>query len=202
MLDEVVDDYQALRFRKVIARGTFLEEQTIYIDNQVYKSKVGYRLITPFSFYKSNEIESQRVVLVDRGWLPAGVSRTILPNVDTVEGILTINGRLNLPFQKPPIWDDKYPVFDGDVWQFLPIDKFSEQTGLDVLPLVLELAAPEKVTNDSSDVLVPIVDWATINNEWVQKHQAYALQWFSMSLVFFIACLVVLIKSLRVNPEL
>ena len=42
-----------------------------------------------------------------------------------------------------------------------------------------------------------VVNWQSINDEWVFKHQAYAFQWFSMALVFAIACLILLVKSIR-----
>ena len=197
LINPIVNDHKTLRFRKVTARGEFLEEHTLYIDNQVHNSKVGFRLITPFKFYISDEILSEYVILVDRGWLPAGMSRKILPEFTKLVGVQTINGRLNVPFPQPPLWSDKYPIFDGLVWQFLPIEQFSEQTNLDVLPLVLELA-PSRSDNSAPNVkLVPIVNWQIIDDEWVYKHQAYAFQWFSMSTVFFIACLIVLFKSLR-----
>ena len=137
--------------------------------------------------------DSDDVVLVDRGWLAVGASREALPDFATPVDPHVLVGRLNTPYAKPPLWDERYAVSDKSVWQFLALDEFRVQTGLDVLPLVLELA-PTQSLEKTSEVALPIVNWQTVNDEWVHKHQAYALQWFSMALVFFIACGVVLIK--------
>ena len=123
-----------------------------------------------------------------------GEYRSILPKISTPEGSQSLQGRLNFPYQKPPLWNDKYDVSDGAVWQYLPIEELVQQTGLDLLPLVLELAPHKSV---DSALLEPIINWQSIDDEWVFKHQAYAFQWFSMALVFFIACLIVLLKSIR-----
>lgn len=182
-------DLNKLRFRQVTTVGEYLDEQSILIDNQVFESKVGYALITPFKFAASGEI-----ILVDRGWLSVGQSRDVLPEFATPKGELSLNGRLNLPYAKPPIWNDDYDVSTGTVWQYLPIDEFRQQSGLSVLPLVLELAPNSDVDLAHSGARI---NWQSINDEWVFKHQAYAVQWFAMAVVFFIACLIVLIKSVR-----
>ena len=188
LLNQFDSNFNTLRFRQVTASGSYLSKQSILIDNQVYEQKVGYALMTPFKLSGSGD-----VILVDRGWLSVGLSRDVLPNFDTPEGEILIEGRLNLPYAKPPIWNDKYDVSDGMVWQHLPITEFNTQTGLSAVPLVLELA-PNNAEGSSSGA---VVNWQSINDEWVFKHQAYAFQWFSMALVFAIACLILLVKSIR-----
>ena len=188
LFNQFDSNFNTLRFRQVTASGSYLSKQSIYIDNQVYEQKVGYALMTPFKLSGSGD-----VILVDRGWLSVGLSRGVLPNFDTPEGEVLIEGRLNLPYAKPPIWNDKYDVADGMVWQYLPITEFNTQTGLSAVPLVLELA-PNNAEGSSSGA---VVNWQSINDEWVFKHQAYAFQWFSMALVFAIACLILLVKSIR-----
>jgi len=181
-----------LRFHSVTAKGQYLNEQSILIDNQVLDSRVGYTLLTPFQL-----TGIKQVVMVDRGWLPVGVSRQNLPNYVTPMGEQNIHGRLNILPAKPPIWNDDYSISAGKVWQFLTVDDFRAETGLDILPLVLELAPAENNDADLVDGQSPIISWQTIDNEWVHKHQAYALQWFSMAAVFLVACIIVLISSLR-----
>ena len=188
LLNQFDSNFNTLRFRRVTASGSYLSKQSILIDNQVYEQNVGYALMTPFKLSGSGD-----VILVDRGWLSVGLSRDVLPNFDTPEGEILIEGRLNLPYAKPPIWNDKYDVSDGMVWQHLPITEFNTQTGLSAVPLVLELA-PNNAEGSSSGA---VVNWQSINDEWVFKHQAYAFQWFSMALVFAIACLILLVKSIR-----
>jgi cytochrome oxidase assembly protein ShyY1 len=62
------------------------------------------------------------------------------------------------------------------------------------VPLVLELAPSKLADNEPSAAQI---NWQTIDDDWVYKHQGYAVQWFSMAAVFFIACLILLFKSMR-----
>lgn len=192
LLDEQQSRALEFRFHPVTAKGKYLDTQSILIDNQVLDSRVGYSLLTPLQLAGRDQ-----VIMVDRGWLPVGDSRQSLPEFETPLGEQNIDGRLNTLPAKPPLWDDAYAIADDKVWQFLSVDEFRAQTGLDILPLVLELAPAE--INDTASVggQVPVVNWQSIDNEWVHKHQAYALQWFSMAVVFLVACIIVLISSLR-----
>ena len=204
LLNDFATNTEELRFRQVHTTGHYLESDSIFIDNQVLESKVGYSLLTPLQL--SN---SQRVIMVVRGWLAVGDSREVLPEFNTLVGPQTLQGRLNLLPAKPPLWNDEYAVSEGPVWQFLEIEQFRSQTGLDVLPMVLELAPvsdDEKPVSDDekaasenveSATTPPFRHWQLIDDKWVHKHQAYAVQWFAMAFVFFVVCIIVLINSLR-----
>ena len=181
--------HQDLRFKNVTAHGRYLADKSIYIDNQVVAGQVGYRVFTPFLVNGTDT-----VIMVDRGWISVGESRARLPKFDTQSSILSIVGRLNTPPAQPPLWDAKYSVSNGAVWQYLPLREYATQMQLMVLPLVLELA-PE-----ASDPEFKIVR-AEINDEWVAKHHAYAFQWFTMALAFTIACLVLLLRLKRTSHK-
>ena len=185
-------DVSALRFSPVNVKGRFLPEKSIYLDNQVVGGQVGYKVFTPFVLDGSDWS-----VLVNRGWLPVGESRLQLPTFKTSSQALTLTGRLNLPPPPPPMWSDKYPVVNGEVWQFLPIKQVQAQMQLMILPLVVELA-PD-YTGEAELALVR--RWAQIDDKWVAKHQAYAVQWFAMALAFLIACVVLLIKVNRARTH-
>jgi len=188
LADQLASSSEVVRFRQVTLSGRYLAEQSILIDNQVIDSLVGYWLITPFALQNSNQ-----VVMVNRGWLPVGQSRDILPTFITDESKQTLFGRLNTPPAKPPLWNEQYAIAQGVVWQYLSIDKFAQQTQLEVLPLVVELAPDDEAVKSAETKLIR--RWPEINDKWVGKHKAYALQWFSMALAFFIACLILLIRS-------
>jgi surfeit locus 1 family protein len=181
----LASDASALRFTPIIVKGRYLAKKSIYLDNQVVGGQVGYKVFTPFELDGSDWS-----VLVNRGWLPVGESRKQLPGLKTSSQTLELTGRLNLPPPPPPMWNDKYPVASGKVWQFLPIEQYQAQMQLMVLPLVVELA-PEYVGEVESAL---IRRWAQIDDQWVAKHQAYALQWFAMAIAFLIACAVLLLK--------
>jgi len=187
-LQSIANDVKSddLRFRNVLLAGHYLSGKDIFIDNQVVNGQVGYQVFTPFKLSDSNLI-----VLIARGWVSVGESRQVLPEIVTSSSQLVLEGRLNNPTAKPPLWNDKYPVSQGAVWQYLPIPEVADVLTAQVFPLVVELA-PE-----ASDSKALVRKWPEIDDQWVAKHQGYAFQWFAMATVFFIACLVLLLKSAR-----
>jgi len=181
-----------LRYRNVSVTGRFRHQDSIYIDNQVVNGNVGYLVFTPFELNGANN----QAIMINRGWLPVGVSREVLPQFTTPEGLLTLAGRLNKAPEQPPLWDDKYQVAQGAVWAYLPLDKYASQIELKLLPLVLELAPKTQDGGASSAEGADfVIKWAEIDDQWVAKHQGYAFQWLMMALAFFIACLVLLLRG-------
>ena len=182
-------DSNALRFRMVTLSGHYDASKTVYVDNQVVNGQVGYQVFTPF-IVDNSEI----AVMVARGFVAVGDSRDILPTVHTTQKNIQIEGRLNRLPAKPPMWSDEYPIFEGARWQFLPISDLAKQLHLDLFPLVVELppnkAKESAITNDL------VRQWSVIDDQWVAKHKGYAFQWFAMAAAFFIACLVLLLRTL------
>ena len=177
-----------LRFRQVLVRGRYLSNSDIYLDNQVFNGQVGYQVFTPFRIKGTDMI-----VMIARGWASAGASRDVLPAISTDVEELNLAGRLNNPPAQPPLWNDKYAVSNGAVWQYLPISELETVFKGQIFPLVVELAP------NAIDSLELLRKWPNIDDQWVAKHQGYAFQWFAMAAAFFIACLVLLVKSSRKN---
>ena len=80
-------DKKELIWRHVNASGEFLEQYQILLDNQVYDTKAGYFVYTPFQLANSNKI-----VLVNRGWLLANSDRSISPDYVLTSGLVNIEG--------------------------------------------------------------------------------------------------------------
>ena len=179
---------KALTFKQVFADGQYAAQKSVFIDNKVVASRVGYKLLTPF------KIEgSEWWILVDRGWLSVGESRASLPQFATDSAMLRLTGRLNMPPAQPPLWSDRYPISKGAVWQYMPISDYAQQMKLNLLPLVLELAPTQSSEIDQN----LLRQWSAIDDQWVAKHQGYAFQWFAMALAFFIACSVLAYRSFK-----
>ena len=177
------------RFRNVKVKGSYLPEKQILIDNQIVAGRAGYYLVTPLKL-----IDSEQIVLINRGWLPVGTDRSILPSYETPEGELAISGRLNVFPAKPLMWKDSYQLFANNVWQYLPIEEYQQQMQIKVLPLLVELA-PELGPHEVNKAGGYVRQWRTVKTDWVNRHKAYALQWFSLALAFLVCCVVVLIQS-------
>ena len=91
VLDPTQRDAAAMRYRRVIARGTFQSEGQIFLDNKtddasasLAPGRAGYHVITPLRLTGSNA-----TVLVNRGWLPRAASylRTCLRPRPTARSI-------------------------------------------------------------------------------------------------------------------
>ena len=67
-------DWSAWRFRVVEARGRYDAGRQILVDNRVHAGRAGYHVVTPLV------IEDGRAVLVNRGFVPAGPTRDVLPS--------------------------------------------------------------------------------------------------------------------------
>jgi surfeit locus 1 family protein len=80
------------RFYRIQLSGCFDNNHTILLDNKTLDGKIGYEVYTPFQAK-----HLAMTVLIDRGFIPIGVNRQILPTIKAIEGEVTINGLLNLP---------------------------------------------------------------------------------------------------------
>ena len=177
---------EGMLYQQASGQGRFLLEQTILIDNQVYQGQVGYHIIAPFQFS-----DSEQIVLVNVGWVAIGASREIKPEINLPQSALEISGRLQKPHAKPPLWLDKYELIHQGVWQFLPIKEFIEHSGLQVKSLILELDPDFRGISGYPRL------WREYDDKWINRHKAYALQWFSMAIVFILMCLVLKFRSRR-----
>jgi len=163
-----VDDWTAWRFRPVIATGTFDAERQILIDNKVYAGVVGYEVVTPLT------LNDGRNVLVDRGFVPGGRSRAVLPQVPPVAGEVTVRGRLDVP--PAGYFEFGRAAPEGPVWQHLDPKRYTEITGVAVLPVVVEATMP----TGGDDGLVR--DWPA-PDFGIEKHWIYMLQWYSFAIL-------------------
>ncbi|MEO8739984.1 MAG: SURF1 family protein [Casimicrobiaceae bacterium] len=159
-------DADALRFQPVRATGEFAAAAQVLIDNKVHAGRPGYDVVTPL------RLVGDRYVLVDRGWVPSGARRSDLPQVPPPSGIVTIDGRANLPPAR--YLELQRDTSTGPVRQNLDIARIGEASGLPLLPFIIEQ------TGGSADGLVrawPAPDFG------IEQHQSYMLQWYAFALL-------------------
>lgn len=148
--------------RRVAARGRFVDQHTIYLDNKLRRGRPGYELVTPL---RLNGIH----VLVNRGWVPAGKSREALPAVATPSEEVLVEG---IALARLPRVLELGPSVPGKVRQTVDVAAFENETGLGLQPIVIEQhsAAPDGLLRD----------WPR-PDAGVEKHESYALQWYSLA---------------------
>jgi surfeit locus 1 family protein len=157
-------DPSSFERRRVAARGSFVAQDTFFLDNKLLHGAAGYHVLTPL------RLEGDRVhVLVNRGWVAAG-DRSRLPGVSTPEGVQTIEGTAVVPGSR---FLELAPESDsGPLRQNLVLSREEKRLGLSLQTFVIEQ------TNDTRDGLVR--EWQRPDTG-VERHRSYALQWYSFA---------------------
>lgn len=171
------DEKRALgaNLQRVEARGVFMPEHTVFLDNKVRNHRAGYEVITPLR-------TSQGPVLVNRGWIVAGPSRDVLPAVRTPAGEVRIEG---VALKRVPQVLQLEEETRSRVRQNLDIGRFAAETGLALRPLVIEQHSP------AEDGLLR--EWSR-PEAGSEKNESYSLQWY---LLAGLAAVLALVLSFR-----
>jgi surfeit locus 1 family protein len=147
----------------VAARGHFLAERTVLLDNKLRRSRPGYEVVAPLRIGTS-----PWHVLVNRGWVAAPATRDQLPEVRTPAGEVRVGG---IALERIP-HAFSAGISAGRVRQNLDLAAYGTETGLQFLPIVIEQHS------DLDDGLLrewPRADFG------VERHEGYALQWYSFA---------------------
>ena len=70
-----------VELRPIEARGRYEPRYVVFIDNRLYKHQPGYYVMMPLRLAGSD-----KVLLINRGWVSAGAERNQSPQVKTPEG--------------------------------------------------------------------------------------------------------------------
>lgn len=171
---------QALLHRPVQLQGRWLADETLYLDNRQMQGRVGFYVLTPLQLAPPHE---GKVIVVQRGWAPRNfLDRTALPPVQTPEGLVSLQGRLEAPPSRlmelePGAAASADP--DGQqsrIRQNADIAAWARQSRLPLLSLtVLQTgAAGEGAAGEGLQRAWPAI------NAGVEKHYGYAFQWFGL----------------------
>jgi surfeit locus 1 family protein len=183
-LNNGLPEPEVIRYRGVLATGEYLPGKQFLLDNRIGVDergvkRVGYEVLTPFILTNGG------MVLINRGWLPAGDDRRLLPNLDVASGTRRIEGRVDLPGKGFRLGD----MDNGDGWprviQFIDYGIIERRLQTDIYPAVIMLS-PE--ADDGY-----LRDWRPVI-EGPRIHYSYAVQWFAMSLAVVILFLIFTVR--------
>ncbi|WP_295802732.1 SURF1 family protein [uncultured Microbulbifer sp.] len=145
----------------------YYTDEYLYLDNRTRNGRAGYEILQVFS-------SGQQRWLVNRGWLPGKSRRSELPEVAYPRAAKVITGFL-------------YPVGESAAEQPGVAGPGSRIQSLNRKhTAALNLRQPDwhiRISADSDTALT--TDWQLINVN-PQRHQGYAVQWFSMAAALFI----------------
>jgi len=156
--------------------GEFLNNKNIILDNQVVQEKAGFLIYTPFKILDSN-----RIILVNRGWYPLSNSRNDVPNIPPIKGVQAIEGEINqMPSSGISLGKVLTEKLDESSFRLQKMDYevLCSLLGKDLMKYVVKLKKPifDKTYVLDSGIPVPDSD----------KNYGYAFQWFAMAFTLFI----------------
>jgi surfeit locus 1 family protein len=169
-----------LEKKRVVLSGEFRPEYTVFLDNRIRNHRAGYEVITPL------RLDGEHV-LVNRGWVEAGRTREVLPQVRTPAGKVRVEG---LALEHLPRVLSLEKNASGKVRQSLDIGEFAAQTGLRLRPMFLEQHSP------ADDGLAR--DWPR-PDAGVQMHESYSLQWYSFAALAVVLFVVLSFRRVAQN---
>jgi surfeit locus 1 family protein len=159
----------SLRYYGVKLHGHFFNDHNILLDNKTNDGQIGYHVLTPFT------LDDHTLILINRGFIPIGRSRAILPVISPIMGEVTIEGYLDFAYRNPFIkgslethsieWPLRVQAVDLNLLQNL--------IGKKIYTMLVTLHS------DSAFAFVPPKQpssWMTPS-----KHRGYAVQWFSLA---------------------
>jgi surfeit locus 1 family protein len=152
------------------ARGEFDSAGQFLLDNRTHKGQPGFHVLTPFRINDSNVH-----ILVDRGWIPLTGTRETLPQPQTPDGMREIRGQLAVPTPGFTL-EREAPPFDAPLRQNLDLAGLANLAPYPLQPYVLRLG-PDEFGGF-------VREWPAPASLSVSRHQAYAIQWFVMAVVF------------------
>lgn len=173
------------RYRHVVASGYYEGRQQFLVDNQVQNGQPGYHVLTPL------RLKAGTAILVNRGWLPLGVSRQTLPEITVSEKSVTVTGWLAQP-TNPGLWWGEARGEDGRWPRVIPYVDYQGLSKLLNYPLqpVVILLDPQVPTGY-------VRDWQPrFGGIGPERHQGYAVQWFGLA-----ASLIVLFFAVNTSQQ-
>jgi surfeit locus 1 family protein len=162
------------RFYQAELEGFFDNDHTLLLDNKIFHHKVGYEVYTPFKIKGLH-----KVILVDRGFIPIGLSRDVLPNIRAIPNAVTITGLLNLPPRYAALGSMQASSLMA--WplriEFVNISQLKKYLPYSLFPYTLTLPPNHHYGY--------LTEWQIVIMP-PEKHMAYAIQWFALAATLLI----------------
>ncbi|MGE4335524.1 MAG: SURF1 family protein [Pigmentiphaga sp.] len=201
-------------WRRAWARGVWLPDFTILLDNRNQDGHPGYWVMTPLCLLPADApelddrapgraVECPAAIAVLRGWVMRprpGEQAAALPPLPALPFDATVEGELLA--RVPRLFDlrmlggddaPERPAFEASgeppVLQNLALEAYAGASGLHLLPAVLQQTGPTAVDGLRREWAGPAAD--------AEKNHGYALQWFSFAAIALVAFGVLLVHTFR-----
>ena len=171
----LLDSGSLAAFRPVSVRGQYDLAHQLLLDNRTYRGVAGYHVLTPLRLP-----DGESVVLVNRGWVPAGLDRAVLPELPGPAGPVVVEAITSLPPEKLFRLGDAEENHAGwpKVVQQRDLAQLGQLLETRLLPVILLL--------DESSEHGFVREWQPVYGVTPDKHRAYAMQWFTLAVVLLL----------------
>ncbi|CAH0992990.1 hypothetical protein SIN8267_03129 [Sinobacterium norvegicum] len=162
--------------QRVLINGNFSPRINFLLDNQMYHRQFGYLLFTPF--YNSDR---SAVYMTVRGWLRGSLDRKILPEIPANNSVSVSGEAVSFTEKSFALADEQYAQQWPAVIQTKDFENFQQYFDMPLYPYLIWLDAAESGVEKFERIVINVAP---------EKHQAYALQWFSMAAVLLLLYLI------------
>lgn len=180
---------------QITVKGRWQPQWQFLWDNRVYNGQAGFEAISVLIS------DNGKALLVNRGWVPPGQSRSDLPAValddKAASQVLTLQGLLTTPSKGlvggSAIHDQSSSPM---LLQYFDYDLIGQVIGRPVTPAVLQLS-PE--SQHSLGEQMYIANWQPVAGLPPIRHIGYSVQWFAMALMLTALFVFYNVKKLKPN---
>ena len=176
---------ESKKWDRVYLKGKWDNSKQILVDNVINRGIAGYKVLTPLRI-----IETNQLILVDRGWVKQNKYREILPNIELVEADEIVSGILEYPELGLVLSEDLVSKEWPKISQTKNLEVISKEYDEFIYPMIL-LADP--ILKNSLEYIK-----ITPTNMTPTKHYGYSAQWF---LMFLVLCLMYLWYGFKKNEK-
>jgi surfeit locus 1 family protein len=174
------------RYQHVTATGQYEPARQILLDNMPSSTgQPGYRVLTPL-----RRGGAERILLVDRGWVPLGATRQQLPVVTVETGPRSVAGRLDgLPVPGIRVGNAQAEGETG--WPRV----LNFPTQADVETALGQAVESRILLLDASSPDGYQRDWRPSVGFPPERHLGYAIQWFALAVTLVVIFVALSLKS-------
>ncbi|OON74017.1 SURF1 family cytochrome oxidase biogenesis protein [Streptomyces tsukubensis] len=160
----------AEKYHRVSAKGRFDTAHEVVVRRRTNEAEeIGVHVLTPFV------LKDGRVLLVNRGWVPANGAQTSFPKVPAPpKGEITVTGRLMPDETTAASGIKNIQGLPPRQVMLISSGEEADRLGRSVLGGFIEQTSPE--SPDDSPQLIPAPD-----DQGIGPHMAYAVQWWLFS---------------------
>ena len=178
-------NYESKKWDRIYIKGKWDNSKQILVDNVINRGVAGYKVLTPLRIMETNQL-----ILVDRGWIKQNKYREILPSIELIEANEVVSGILEYPELGLVLSDDLVSKEWPKISQTKNLEVLSKEYDEVIYPMIL-LADP--ILKNSLEYIK-----ITPTNMTPIKHYGYSAQWF---LMFVVLCLMYLWYGFKRNEK-